>query len=88
MSSTPPADFAPVLVGDLVAATRSMRAWRAADVRGDDGHVMAPGERALVIGTWLVGNQRRLSAVVGQRVLLFSCPDHAVARNWCLVRRG
>jgi len=83
-----PAEEPLVLVGDLLAAALPMRAWRTPEVRGDDGHVMARGEHALVVGTWMVGNQRRIKAVVGQRVLLFSCPDHAVARNWRLARRG
>ncbi len=85
MSSSPPAD---VLIGDLLAAANPMRAWRSEQVRGDDGAVIGPGERVLVIGTWLVGNQRRLSVVCGQQILLFSCADHAFARNWRLVRRG
>lgn len=85
MSSSPQAD---ALIGDLLVALKPMRSWRSEQARGDDGAVIVPGERVLVIGTWLVGNQRRLSVVCGQQILLFSCPSYAFARNWQLAQRG
>ncbi len=88
MSSPPQTELPPVLIGDLLAAVNPMRAWRSEQERGTDGAVIAPGERVLVIGTWLVGNQRRVSVVCGQLILLFSCADHAIAKNWRLVQRG
>lgn len=83
----PLAEFPPVLVGDLLSAANPMRAWRSESERGNDGAVIIPGEHVLVIGTWLAGNQRRISVVCGEQILLFSCPDHVVGRNWRLIGR-
>ncbi len=88
MSSSHPVDTPRVLIGDLLAAINPMRAWRTEQERGADGEVINPGERVLVIGTWLVGNQRRISVICGQQILLLSCADHTITKNWRLIRRG
>ena len=65
-----------------------MRAWDNESCRGTAGALILPGQQALLLETWLEGNQRRLRLVREQRIVLFSCPDHVVGRNWKLTCRG
>ena len=85
MSSTCPDG---VLPGDLLVALRPMRAWEDDRAKGTHGCPIRPGEQALVLESWLEGAQRRVRVIRDQRLLLFSCPDHAVAKNWGLARRS
>lgn len=71
--------------GDLVLALNAMRSWEQDSYRGFRGEMIMAGEQALVLETWTVGNQRRMRVVRDQRILLFSCAEHAVRRNWRVV---
>lgn len=71
--------------GDLVMARRDMRGWESEDRRGVSGEWMLTGEQAMVIDTWSHGNQRRIRVIRDLRIILFSCPDHVVRKNWKVV---
>lgn len=72
--------------GDVVIALRRMRSWEDETCRGRDGLYVEPGEIAVVLSSWAVGKQTRIKAVARGRVVLFSCPRHTVALNWCHLR--
>lgn len=71
--------------GDYVLALNAMRSWEQELYRGISGELIMVGEQALVLETWSIGNQRRLRVVRDSRIMLFSCADHAVRRNWRVV---
>lgn len=68
--------------GDLIVALNDLRAWETDQKRGWSHVYILKGQQALVINTWLVGNQLRMRVLRNLRVLLFSCPAHVVYRNW------
>lgn len=68
--------------GAFLIAQRSMRSWEDVDTKGTSGTVISVGQQALLIATWLVGEQRRFRVIRDERILLFSCPDHVTFRNW------
>lgn len=74
--------------GDLIVSTHDMRAWETEERRGTSGEWILKGEQALVINTWIAGNQIRIRVLRDQRVLLFSCPAHVVYRNWRIANVG
>lgn len=84
MSTSDLDSFEPV-PGDYVMALNAMRSWEQDSYRGFMGEMIMAGEQALVLETWTVGNQRRVRVVRDQRILLFSCAEHAVRRNWRVV---
>ena len=59
-----------------------MRAWEDETCRGKSGSYIQPGQQALVVAAWSVGNQLRIKAYRDERVLVFSCPDHCAHKNW------
>ena len=71
--------------GDYVMALNAMRAWEQDLYRGFMGEMIMAGEQALVLETWSMGNQRRIRVVRDHRILMFSCAEHAVRRNWRVV---
>lgn len=73
------------VAGDLVVALNPMRAWEEDRLKGHYGEHIQKGEQALVLETWYEGGQRRVRVVRASRILLFSCPDHAVRKNWKVV---
>lgn len=78
-------DSLELVPGDLVMALNAMRAWEHGLYRGFMGEMIMAGEQALVLHTWLVGNQMRVRVMRDQRILMFSCPEHVVRRNWKIV---
>ncbi len=72
--------------GDLVMARVCMRAWESEERKGLNGAYIDRGEQALIITTWSVGNQLRIKLLRDQRLLVFSCAEHCVRKNWKVVR--
>ena len=79
-------DLIDPIPGDLVIAKNSMRAWETDDVRGKRGSYIDEGNQALVLETWVVGNQRRLRVLFNNRVLVFVCRDMITYKNWDIVK--
>jgi len=73
-------------VGDLIVALQPMRAWASDDRRGTEGRIIEEGQQAIILATWDVGNQRRIRACHDGDVLLFSCPNHVLSRNWLIAQ--
>jgi hypothetical protein len=80
-------EFEPV-PGDLIVALHTMRAWEDEFERGLMGEHVQAGEQAFVVSTWSVGNQRRMKLLREDRLLVFSCANHCVCKNWRVVRAG
>lgn len=70
------------IAGDLIVALNPMRAWEEDRRKGHNGLHIQKGEQALVLATWTEGNQLRIRVVRDNRIILFSCPEHAVRKNW------
>jgi hypothetical protein len=69
--------------GDLIVATRSMRAWVDINKRGQEGEWIMNGTMAIVIGSWLVGKwQVRLYVLANNKLLIFSHDIGALLINW------
>lgn len=68
--------------GTLIRALKSMRAWSNDQERGYDGPVIEPGAQALVLQTWMVGEQVRIRVMANDTIMLFSNPKHTVSLNW------
>ena len=70
--------------GDYIVALNVLRAWVSDTIRGWNHYHIQKGEQALVIQTWFVGNQVRLRVFRDGRILVFSCPQHALKNNWLI----
>lgn len=73
--------------GDLIVALHSMRSWETDTTRGTDGQYIFEGEQAIVIMTWSVGKQIRMKTFRNDRILVFSCAEHCVLKNWIIASR-
>jgi hypothetical protein len=70
------------IAGDLIVALVGIRSWENEQHRGVDGLYIEKGQQALVLSTWMVGNQCRIKVLRDNRILVFSHPDHCVRKNW------
>lgn len=72
--------------GDMLVSLVPMRAWEDDDRRGESGAALPAGQNVLVVDAWEVGRQRRIRVVYDGRVVVFSCAQRVMDRNWKAAR--
>ena len=73
--------------GDLLVARVPMSSWEEDDYKGSRGEMAQPGDVALVIQTWRVGNSSRMRVLMNDVVLVFSCNIENFRTNWNVTNR-
>lgn len=74
--------------GAMLTACVPMRAWQDDEKKGELGLVLPPGDNVLVVGSWSAGNNVRLRVIYAGRVVVFSCAQKNLGRNWKVACAG